>query len=382
LSKNFFRFEYSDKFNPFSFIDFKTKSRICHQSIYDKKRSKFMTKLFKSKIIFGFTLFLVFSLAIPAIAEIEAPKKQLKKGIPIEDITCKKGLDLIIRNNGSPACVKPTTAERFQSLGWASIPIKFTDLEKEIEQPFVSKESTVQFRDAQNEIKTIPASGGTFVNFYITDDDLNIAHTGVEIISTEGLLEFTINGIPVDGPEKMIETGPDTGVFYAKLILPETINGRPINQDDIVEVRYLDESDVSGEKRILVKSIPLRNTFAQIQTSVDKTRIGHEFTLRLYEPDANRDSRDVDRIPLNRLEYRGEGGIRVALSNPSFDANSSYLLETGENTDIFEVKIKIPRQIDGDVVHIGDWYEIRYVDTTTPSGTSEKIILKGKIGLR
>jgi hypothetical protein len=202
----------------------------------------------------------------------------------------------------------------------------------------------------------------------------------VEIIETEGLLEFTINGIPVPGPEKMIETGPDTGVFFAKLHLPDTINGRPVNQDDIIEVRYLDESDAAGEKQILVKSIPLRNTFAQIQTSADKTRIGHEFTVRLYEPDANRDSKDVDRIPISRLEYRGEGGIRITLANPSFDANSSYLLETGENTDIFEVKIKIPRQLDGKVVHIGDWYEIRYVDSSTPSGTSEKIILKGKIG--
>ncbi len=339
-----------------------------------------MNTSFNSKVIFGIMLFLVFSLAIPVNAEVEAPKKQLKKGISIEDITCKIGLDLIIRNNGAPACVKPRTAERFQSSGLASIPIKFTNL-PEVKQPPISKEPLVQFRDAQNEIQTIPATGGTFVNFYITDDDLNIAHTGVEIISTTGLLEFTINGITVEGPERMIETGPDTGIFFAKLQLPETINGRPINQDDIVEVRYLDESDAAGEKQVLVKSIPLRNAFAQIQTSADKTRIGHEFIVRLYEPDANRDSKDVDRIPINRLEYRGEGGIRITLANPSFDANSSYLLETGENTDIFEVKIKIPRQLDGKAVHIGDWYEIRYVDASTPSGTSEKIILKGKIGL-
>ncbi|MCH7758454.1 MAG: hypothetical protein IIA19_08315, partial [Thaumarchaeota archaeon] len=240
-----------------------------------------MSILFKNKIIFGFMLFLVFSLTFPVNAEVEAPKKQLKKGIPIEDITCKVGLKLIIRNNGAPACVKPTTAERFQSLGLAVIPVKFTDLQKEIEQPPTSKESSVQFRDAQNQIETIPATSRTFVNFYITDDDLNMAHSGVEIISTEGLLEFTINGIPIEGPERMIETGPDTGIFYVKLQLPETINGKPISQDDIVEIRYLDESDASGEQRILVKSIPLRNTFAQIQTSTDKTRIGHEFTVRL-----------------------------------------------------------------------------------------------------
>ena len=335
---------------------------------------------FKSKIIFGVIFFIIFSMTIPANAEVESPKKQMKKGIAPEDVVCKAGLNLVIRNNGDALCLKQTTAERFQERGLGFIPIKISDQEKEYIPTSQIKDTSIQFKDAQTEIQNIPASQGSVVNFYITDDDLNIAYSGVEIIETQGLLEFTINGIPVPGPERMIETGPDTGVFFAKLQLPETINGRPVSQDDIIEVRYLDESDASGEPRILVKSISLRNTYAQIQSSADKTRIGHEFVLRLYEPDANLDSKDVDRIPLNRLEYRGEGGIRITLNNPAFDANSSYILETGENTGIFEVKIKIPRQLDGKVVHIGDWYEIRYVDTTTPSGTNEKIILKSKIG--
>jgi len=287
-------------------------------------------------------------------------------------------LNLIIRNNGEPACVKPSTAEVFQERGMAFVPIKVTDVKPESKA--ATPQRTVQFKDAQDEITNIPASGGSIVNFYITDDDLNLAHSGVELIETEGLVEFLINGIPIPGPERMIETGPDTGVFYARLQLPETINGVPVDQDDIVEVRYLDESNAAGEPQVLVKSIPLRNTFAQIQSSADKTRIGHEFIVRLYEPDANRDSKDVDRISLSLLEYRGEGGIRTTLANPRFDANSSYLLETGENTNTFEVKIKIPRQLDGKVVHIGDWYEIRYIDRTTPSETDEKIIFEGRIG--
>lgn len=335
----------------------------------------------KNKIIFGLAIFLVFSLAIPVNAEVDSPKKQWKNGIPVEDIICKTGLELVIRINGAPACVTPTTAEKFQRLGLASIPIKMKDMENKTPTSKIIKDNSIQFKDAQNEITNIPASGRSFVNFYITDDDLNIAHTGVEIIPTSGLLEFTINGIPVKGPETMVETGPDTGVFFAKLQLPETINGKPVSQEDIVQVRYLDQSDAAGEKRVLVKSIKLQNTFAQIQSSSDKTRIGHEFILRLYEPDANLDSKDIDRIPISKFEYRGEGGIRSTLANPKFDANSSYLLETGENTSIFEVKIKIPRELDGKVIHIGDTYEIRYIDTSTPSGTSEKIILKGKIGL-
>jgi hypothetical protein len=335
---------------------------------------------FKSEIIFGLAFLLIFSLTVPANAEVESPKKQMEKGIAAEDVICKAGLNLVIRNNGDALCLTPTTAEKFQARDLGVIPIKISEQVEEHTPTIPIRDATVQYKDTQTQIQNIPASQGSIVNFYITDDDLNIAHSGVEIIETQGLLEFTINGIPVPGPERMIETGPDTGVFFAKLQLPDTINGRPVNQDDIIEVRYLDQSDVSGESRVLVKSIALRNTYAQIQSTADKTRIGHEFVLSLYEPDANLDSKDVDRIPLNRLEYRGEGGIRVTLNNPAFDANSSYLLETGENTGVFEVTIKIPRMLDGDVVHIGDWYEIRYIDMTTPSGTNEKIILKSRIG--
>lgn len=102
--------------------------------------------------------------------------------------------------------------------------------------------------------------------------------------------------------------------------------------------------------------------------------------MRIYEPGANRDSKDEDKIPLSSFEYRGDGGIRTTLANPRFDANTGSLIETGPNTSTFEVKIKIPRELDGKVIHIGDKYEIRYIDRTTPSDTDEKIIFKGRIG--
>ena len=233
---------------------------------------------------------------------------------------------------------------------------------------------------SENKIQSIPASSKSVVNFYITDHDLNLAHSGVEIIDTDGLLEFTMNGDVIAGPETMIETGPNTGQFYVKLELPDTINGKQISQDDIILVKYLDQSDNAGEKRLVVKSVKLSKTFAKVQTEGGGSRIGHEFTLRIYEPDANRDSKEVDRISLNLFEFRGEGGIRTTLANPKFDANSAFLLETGPNSDTFEVKIKIPRQIDGKTIHIGDKYEIRYIDRTTPSNTDEKVIFNGRIG--
>ena len=316
-------------------------------------------------------MILIFSIIIPANADIESPKKQLKKGIAVDEIQCNVERELVIRNNGMPACVKSETAEKMKKMGMLSDPIKFTDLNNEIKTVTASKK----------EIESIPASSMSIVNFYITDHDLNLAHSGIEVVSTRGLFEFTINGVAIEGPENMIETGPNTGQFYIKLELPETIDGRALSQEDIVLIRYLDDSDYSGEKRVLEKSIPLTKTFANIGSSDSGgSRIGHEFTVRIYEPDANRDSKNEDKISLSKLEFRGEGGIRTTLANPKFDANSGYLIESGPNTSTFEVVIKIPRELDGKTIHIGDEYEIRYIDKSTPSNTNEKIILKGRIG--
>jgi len=324
---------------------------------------------FQNTIFFGIGFLLVLSFVLPINAEIDSPRQQLGNGIEPENIQCREGLELVIRTNGAPACVKSETAEKMQKIGILFSKIEFTDLNN---KKFIQA--------SQKEISTVPASSMSIVNFYITDHDLNIAHSGVEVIPTEGLFEFTINGETIKGPQNMIETGPNTGQFYIKLELPDTINGRPLSQDDVVLIKYLDESDYSGEQRVLVKSVPLTKTFAKMQTVGGGSRIGHDFTVRIYEPDANRDSKDVDRIPLSELEYRGDGGIRTTLSNPKFDANSAYLLETGPNSDTFEVQIKIPRQLDGKTIHIGDEYEIRYIDKSTPSNTHEKVILKGRIG--
>ena len=318
-----------------------------------------MVVVINKKIILGITFFLIFSFILPINAETESPIKQMKDGISPENILCREGLELVIRINGMPACVKPETADKMQERG-------------------ILLDTKIIKSDF--EITTVPASSMSIVNFYITDHDLNLSHRGIEVISTEGLFEFTINGISIQGPERMIETGYDTGKFYLKLELPETINGKQLSQDDIVVIKYLDKSNQSGEQSIQLKSIPLTKTFAEIETFGGGSRIGHEFILRLYEPDANRDSRDEDKISISQLEFRSEGGIKTTLANPKFDANSNYLIETGHNTNIFEVEIKIPRQIDGKTIHIGDWYEIKYIDRTTPSNSDEKVIFKGMIG--
>ena len=339
-------------------------------------------------LIFSFFIGVGFS-EISFADKLDSPRKQLEMGVAIDDILCKSGYSLALLQSEKIACLSPNTVLKLDERGYLkSIIREFKlppiEIKKEILDIGIRDGSSVSGNTgipASIPITNIPASVGSVVNFYISDDDLNTSRNGVDKIDTEGLVEFFINGIMIEGPKNMIETGPNTGEFFLRLQLPDSVNGIPISQDDVVEIRYLDQFDATGETHSSTKSIPLSQTYAQVQTpGNDRTRIGHDFTVRIYEPDANLDSKDVDRIPLSKLEYRGEGGIRTTLSNSAFDANASSLLETGENTGVFEVIIEIPRTIDGKTVHIGDWYEILYVDISTPSNTAEEIKLRGKIG--
>ena len=52
--------------------------------------------------------------------EIPSPAKQLENNISPKEIICKEGLELIFKNNNSPACVKPSTAEKLIQHGWTN----------------------------------------------------------------------------------------------------------------------------------------------------------------------------------------------------------------------------------------------------------------------
>lgn len=58
------------------------------------------------------------SIAKPVVTS--TPLKVFKEGISVKDIVCTEGLQLIIKaEDGSPACVKPDTAQKLIERGWA-----------------------------------------------------------------------------------------------------------------------------------------------------------------------------------------------------------------------------------------------------------------------
>jgi len=321
-----------------------------------------MNLLFGSLIfLFAFSMISI-SYSQNYLADPISPRDQLLLGVSPFDVKCKADFQLIFKaTNSMPVCVSSNTAQKLFARSWAVT------------------EFTVQSSTANTStIDVIPATSSTRLNFYLNDDDLNLNPNGSDVVSTAGLIQVTINGVSIDIPSSMSETSPSSGRFVLVIDLPDSINGKALSQNDIILIQYFDETDNTGSAKTVSSSVKLSQTFASFKSS-GGTRIGHEFNIRIYEPDANRDSKNEDKISLGLFEFR-VGGLRTTLANPTFDAKPSYLLETGPNTDIFEVTIKIPRTIDGRIIHIGDSYEIRYIDGTTPSGTSEKVKLKGTIG--
>ncbi|MHB8601892.1 MAG: hypothetical protein ACYC9R_04555, partial [Nitrosotalea sp.] len=68
----------------------------------------------------------------PTVAQkSESPLQQFLSGIAAKDIKCENDLQLILKaEDGSPACVKPTTYNILIERGWANNPIGISSLEK------------------------------------------------------------------------------------------------------------------------------------------------------------------------------------------------------------------------------------------------------------
>ena len=62
----------------------------------------------------------VFAPSHPEYVGFDSPLKQVAQGIDPVEVTCNLELVLIIKHNGSPACVKPKTAEKLIERGWAN----------------------------------------------------------------------------------------------------------------------------------------------------------------------------------------------------------------------------------------------------------------------
>jgi hypothetical protein len=212
-----------------------------------------------------------------------------------------------------------------------------------------------------------PAVSGTVLTFYITDVNLATNHRAVMTVQTAGLVDFTINGVPISGPDTMVETGIDTGTFQIQLTLPDSVNGKPLKNGDVVVMTYHQQADYSGNPTSITQSKVLTSApSSPVSSSASNVRIGNYFKLRIYAPDYNLDSFHPDDIPLDMIEFH-MGGVQTTLADPAFQTNPYTLRETGLDTNTFEVTVKLPKEVDGFPINLGSKLEFRFNDHAFPS---------------
>ena len=218
-----------------------------------------------------------------------------------------------------------------------------------------------------------PAVPGTIITFYITDDNINTERKTAMTISTAGLIDFTINGVPISGPSEMVETGINTGIFQIQLTLPSSVNGRPLQNGDVVVMTYHQQADYSGNPTTVTQSRILTSVPTNpVSSTASNARIGRDFTLSINAPNYNLDSFHPDDIPLNMVEFR-IGGLQTTLANSAFSVNTGALRETGSDTGVFQATFKIPKEVNGFPVELGSTMEFRFLDPTNPSSVFVRV---------
>ena len=210
----------------------------------------------------------------------------------------------------------------------------------------------------------------------VDDSDVDTSSSSTQTIETDRVV-LTVAGLIVD-LDDLKESEPDSGIFETDIAIGPSVIGfndntkttdtKQIQQGDIITVRYIDESDASGNKNSVSDSatFDLRNAVLQSDKSVYV--IGQDALLTLIEADLNLDSGTIDNIGLDRINWDSEA-YDGSLHDVRADLGPvpTNLRETGENTGIFQVVITISDSILGNALERGEEITLAYLDRG-PSG--------------
>ena len=144
-------------------------------------------------------------------------------------------------------------------------------------------------------------------------------------------------------------------------------------QGDIITVEYLDQADASGSPRTVTDSAAFDLRIGSLQTDQQSYIIGRDVVITLIDPDLNFDSKKAETLSLDILEWNSDdarvtmGNLGGTITNNGkiFDPQPVGLRESGDNTGIFQTKIKIPSEINKKLVDRGETIKITYTDWGT-----------------
>ena len=145
-----------------------------------------------------------------------------------------------------------------------------------------------------------------------------------------------------------------------------------ILQGDIINIRYTDPEDASGNPNTVTDSatFDLRNGVLQSDKSV--YIIGSDMIMTLIEPDFDLDNDGAETYDLDIIEWDSDAAT-VTMGNAdgegaAFDPEPADFRETGDSTGIFQIVIEIPEELEGDRLERGEEIILEFTDWG-PSGS-------------
>ena len=217
----------------------------------------------------------------------------------------------------------------------------------------------------------------------IDDSDYDQSANGINTLPAGQLTMQVLRGgaEPFDvipDETNISETAPDSGVFELEQTILYSMgpvsdnkcmerNTACILQGDILHVEYTDLSDASGSLNTVTDSATFDLRNGVLQSDQTAYIIGSDMIVTLIEQDLNLDSGSVETHSLDLIEWDSDAGDASLDDDDVFDVTPSNLLETGEDTGIFQVVVGIPVDIRGDRLERGEEITLTYIDHG-PSG--------------
>lgn len=183
----------------------------------------------------------IFAPSHPEYQGVESPRKQISQGIEPEDVICREGLVLIIKHNGSPACVRSETVDNLENRGWGVMP---TPLGKKLHQlvpEHVDSQSSKQIQSLKQECSGNAKCFSGIVTQVTDGDTINV--DGIQIrfalSSAPELYDFEgeesrelIDTIcPVGSNALVDEDDGQTGGSYGRIIAVIYCNDKNLNSE-------------------------------------------------------------------------------------------------------------------------------------------------------
>ncbi len=229
----------------------------------------------KSKITYVLIGILVTGLVFPldSFADVISPKKQIQLQITSVQVSCKQGLVKVIKTtDNSPACVKPSTAEKLVKLGWAKQvdPNKIQSVKMRLQEPplgEIKKVTLVKQYGEAGRLETTPRTVG--YNFIF--DACAFEKT---IKAPQVLINSDSESKQIQLPTEILANSCQTSVIIIKAIDPDSIKGTLTNKGKITDqISEIQNKISSLQKQIADEKIKLISLVGQEKTNDLRSKV-------------------------------------------------------------------------------------------------------------